>query len=63
VVCFVFMYKTRTMKPVETVLKTGRGVKENNGGVNLINIYFKHMCKRHNVFNANKNIRKVCKPF
>jgi hypothetical protein len=28
---FVFVYENRTMKPVETVLKSG-GVREKNGG-------------------------------
>jgi hypothetical protein len=30
---FVFMYKNRTMKPVETVLRKGRGrMRDNDGG-------------------------------
>jgi hypothetical protein len=37
---FVFVYKNRTVKPVETVVRMGiRGMRENDGGVNLIEIY------------------------
>jgi hypothetical protein len=37
------------MRPAEIFLRSGReGVKENNGRVNLIKIYCKHICKCHN---------------
>jgi hypothetical protein len=32
---FVSIYENRRMKPVEIVLRTGRGMRENDGGVNL----------------------------
>jgi hypothetical protein len=40
-----------TVLPVDTVLRRGReeGGRENYGGVNLIRIYYKHICKYHNV--------------
>jgi hypothetical protein len=37
------------MKPVEIVLRKKAGMMENDGGVNLIKIYYKHICKYHNV--------------
>jgi hypothetical protein len=32
---FVFIYENRGMKPVEIVLRRGRGMKENDRGVKL----------------------------
>jgi hypothetical protein len=40
------MYESRTMKPVEIVLRRGEEMRENDGGVNTI--YCKHICKCHN---------------
>jgi hypothetical protein len=37
------MYKNRTMKPDETVINGGEGIKENEGGMNLIKIHYKHI--------------------
>jgi hypothetical protein len=46
---FMYMYKSRIMKPVEIVLgKAGREMRENDGGVNLIKLHCKHICKCHN---------------
>jgi hypothetical protein len=41
---FAFVYENRTIKEEE-----GRGMREKDGGVNLIKIYCKHICKCHNV--------------
>jgi hypothetical protein len=47
---FVFVYeKLNNEKPVEIVLRKGEGMRESDGGVNLIKIYCKHICKYHNV--------------
>jgi hypothetical protein len=43
------MYENRTVKPVEIVLRSGGGMRDNDGGVNPIKIYFKHIYKCHNV--------------
>jgi hypothetical protein len=42
------MYEHRTMKPVEIILRRGEGLREKNGGGDLIKIYCKHICKYHN---------------
>jgi hypothetical protein len=39
---FVLLYENRTMKLVEIVLRLG-------GGVEIIKIHFKYVCKCHNV--------------
>jgi hypothetical protein len=47
---FVFIYGNRIVKSVEIVLRRhGEGMRENDGVVNLIKIYCKHLCKCHNV--------------
>jgi hypothetical protein len=63
--CFVAIYEHRRMKPVEIVLRRGGGgaKRENDRGVKLTKIYFKHICKYHNVspiqlLYANKIISK-----
>jgi hypothetical protein len=43
---FIFIYGNIRMQAVEIVLM--RAEKENNGGLNLTNIYYKHICKHHN---------------
>jgi hypothetical protein len=43
---FVFICENRRMKPVENVLREGRGKRENDGGGKS---YCKHICKYHNV--------------
>jgi hypothetical protein len=44
------MHENGRLRPAETVLRTGDGVKgENGGGVNLTKIYCKNFCKCHNV--------------
>jgi hypothetical protein len=46
---FVYVYENRIMKLVEVVLRRGRrGRRENDEGMNLIEIHYKHICKRHN---------------
>jgi hypothetical protein len=46
---FVFLYENRSMKPVEIVLSSGGGqIRKNDGGVNLIKMHCKHICKYHN---------------
>jgi hypothetical protein len=58
------MYENGKVRPAETILSIGEGeVKENDEGVNLTGIYFKHFCKCHNVppvqqLYDNKNIKK-----
>jgi hypothetical protein len=38
------------MRPVEAVLRMGGGqIRENNGGVNLTKIYYRHLCKCYSV--------------
>jgi hypothetical protein len=44
---FVFIYENRRMKPLEIVLRKGK--KEEREGVNPTKLYFKHICKYHNV--------------
>jgi hypothetical protein len=44
------------MRPVETILRMGGWVKENDGGVNLTKLYCKNFCKCHNVPWYNSNI-------
>jgi hypothetical protein len=48
------------MRPVETVLRAGGGIKENDGGDNLTKIYCMHLCKCHKVpqYNYNTLINK-----
>jgi hypothetical protein len=41
------MYANGKMRPIETILR--REDKENDGGVNLTEIYCEHFCKYHNV--------------
>jgi hypothetical protein len=58
---FVYLYENRTMNPVEIILE--RGVRDNDGGVNLIKVPCKHIWKCHKpppmqLIYANKNIRK-----
>jgi hypothetical protein len=44
------MYENGKMRSVETILRIGgRGIKEDDGGVNLTKIYCKHICKCHYV--------------
>jgi hypothetical protein len=50
-------------KKKERKRSTRGEMMKNNGGVNLIEIYCKHICKSHNVYpvqllNANKNVFK-----
>jgi hypothetical protein len=33
--CFVYLYENKIMKPVETVLRKGRGMRENDGGAKV----------------------------
>jgi hypothetical protein len=49
-VYFVFIYENKIMTPVEIVLRRGGG-KEGRTmkRINLTKIYFKHICKYHNV--------------
>jgi hypothetical protein len=42
----VYVYKNRSMKPVEIVLRRGRKKRENDGG-GKSKIYCKHICKYH----------------
>jgi hypothetical protein len=42
------MYENTIMKPVEIVLRRRREMREKGRGVNLIKIYYKHICKCHN---------------
>jgi hypothetical protein len=44
----VYVNENRTMKPTEIFLRSGEVLRENDGGMNLINIYCKHICKCHN---------------
>jgi hypothetical protein len=46
------MHENRITKPVEIVLRRGKGGKGRTieGRVNLIKIYSKHICKCHNVY-------------
>jgi hypothetical protein len=47
---FVSIYENSRMNPVEIVLKREKWRKrENDGGINLTNIYYKHICKYHTV--------------
>jgi hypothetical protein len=42
------IYENRRMKPVEIVLGRGVGERERTmEGVNLTNLYYKHICKYH----------------
>jgi hypothetical protein len=44
------MYKSGKMRPVEMIPGVGgRGIKENDGGVNSTMMYNKNICKCHNV--------------
>jgi hypothetical protein len=49
VVCFVSIYDNRTIKPVEIVLRSREEKRENNGGGKSNKIYWKYICKYHNV--------------
>jgi hypothetical protein len=40
----MYLYENETMKPCKTVQRSWR-IKENGGGVNLTEIYRKHVCK------------------
>jgi hypothetical protein len=52
----LFMYENRKMKPDETVLmREGGRIKEKDAD-NLIKIYYKHLCKCHNVPPYNYNM-------
>jgi hypothetical protein len=47
---YALMYEDGKMRPVETVPgMEGGGIKENYGGVNSILLYWKNLCKCHNV--------------
>jgi hypothetical protein len=47
---YAHIYENGKMRPIETVPGMGgKGVKENDGGVNSTMIYFKHFCKCHHV--------------
>jgi hypothetical protein len=43
------MYGNGKIIPGTTILGRGRGIKENDGGMNLTKIYCKHFCKCHNI--------------
>jgi hypothetical protein len=44
------MNENGKMRPVGTILRIEEGeIKEDDGGVNLTKIYYKHFCKCHNV--------------
>jgi hypothetical protein len=46
---FIYLYGTRMMKPDEIVLRSGeKGRRRMMEVVNLIKIYFKHICRCHN---------------
>jgi hypothetical protein len=46
----VFIYENRRMKPVEIVLRRkGEGRGRTMEGINPSKIYFKYICKCHNV--------------
>jgi hypothetical protein len=48
---FLFRYKNRRIKPDEIVLRRkGWGKRENMERVNPTKIYYKHICKYHNVY-------------
>jgi hypothetical protein len=58
---FVYMYENRTMEPVETVLRrAGRGMCENDEGVNLTKICSKHIRKCHNVTMKPPHTTNIC---
>jgi hypothetical protein len=40
-------YENGKVRSAETILRRGRRIKENDGGVNLTKIYCKHFCKCH----------------
>jgi hypothetical protein len=44
---FVFIYEYRRLKPVEIALRKGRKWENDGGGKSKI--YWKHICKYHNV--------------
>jgi hypothetical protein len=46
--CFASIYENRRIKPVEIVLRSGRG-RKNDGGVNPTKMYFNHICKYYSV--------------
>jgi hypothetical protein len=46
---FVSINENKRMKPVESVLRREEGERENDGGVTVTKIYYKHLCKCHNV--------------
>jgi hypothetical protein len=54
------MYENGTMRPVETISRRGRKIKENDGGVNSTMIYCKNFYKCHNV-PPSKTITKKAK--
>jgi hypothetical protein len=55
---FVVMYENRTIKLVEIVLRSGEGIMR----VSLkIKIYFKHICKCHNLYSLYNNYMLVKK--
>jgi hypothetical protein len=44
------MYENGKMRPVEAILKMGvGGIKKNDGGANLMKMFYKHLCKYYNV--------------
>jgi hypothetical protein len=46
---YVLMSENGKVRPVETVPRMKRRIKENEGGVNLTIIYYKKFCKCHTV--------------
>jgi hypothetical protein len=65
---YVLMYENGKMRPVETIPGMGgRGIKDDDGGVNLTKIYCKHFCTCHNVppapqYNLKKKRKNKKKP-
>jgi hypothetical protein len=47
--CFVSIYENRRIKPVEFVLRRGRGGKRKNDEGSKLKTYGKQICKYHNV--------------
>jgi hypothetical protein len=52
---YVLMNENGKMRPVETILRMGEGIRENDGGVNLAMIYCKHFGKCHSVPSGQQN--------
>jgi hypothetical protein len=43
------MHENRKIRPVETILRMGGGLKKDDGRGEFNKIYFKNFCKCHNV--------------